>query len=186
MEQIIFFTQFRKLRDINILITIPENGYFLLNNNTPGSLNRIIIIDESNTHDNSNLMTGYDNYFIYHKLTKENEFYNKIIDNAQYKFEDHHINGYTRIYHEINGIRNGYSDQIFENLKKKIIDLRLEGALEFLHQCLTGVCKQTILKQSDYSEDDWKTISTLVSTFNDSDKLKITKQLCSVLIDNKY
>lgn len=144
MEQIVFFTQFQKLRAIQITVSFTENGYLEIND-SEGLSNRILIIDETLQSDISGLLAGYTNYFVYHNLTLVNEAYKTIIDStpATNKLEDHHIDGDTKIYHEIKNILTGFNDEKFQELKNRIVNSehqnnKLEAALKFLHECLGG------------------------------------------------
>ena len=139
MEQIIFFTRQSKLKDIELDSEL-ELKYSIMQfkSSSVNSSNTITIVDETKDIDTTVLLGDNTNYLVYHSLTSENEKCLQILESVKYKLKDQHTLNHTKIYEEIRNIVNGFDDLKFEELKMKIVNVKLESALEFLHKCLNG------------------------------------------------
>ena len=137
MEQIIFFTRNEKLSDILVSFQFKE-PIKCLNSSTPNSSNKILLVDETQTVDLTEQLSMHTNYLVFHEKTLNYPGLKAILDSEKYKLEDHHQINRTKIYEDLKGIINGFDDQKFEELKMKIVNVKLESALDFLHKCLNG------------------------------------------------
>jgi hypothetical protein len=158
MEQIVFFSSYPKLKSIDISLEIPTIGFIVFTNESLKSTYRIILIDENNGTDQSQLLDGYNNYIVYHDQTLKNAFYLERINSVITKIEDHHIKSETIIYHEIINIKSGFDDQKFNELKHIIIknsNLKLNATLKFLNNSFEGtIGSASILTSGDLFTDN--------------------------------